>query len=94
MYAYFVKFKFKERERERERERENTKSPHEQRTLACMNLNAFTVFCVIMAPFAILSVLMFDTQEVIISDMLTIVALTFVMEYLPALPGHMSSPLS
>jgi hypothetical protein len=26
--------------------------------------------------------------------MLTIVALTFVMEYLPALPGHMSSPLS
>jgi hypothetical protein len=47
-----------------------------------------------MAPFAILPVLMFDTQEVIISDMLTIVALTFVMEYLPALPGHLSSPLS
>ena len=88
MYAYFVKFKFKERERE------NTKSPHEQRTLACMNLNEFTVFCVIMAPFAILSVLMFDTQEVIVSDMLTIVALTFVMEYFPALPGYMSSPLS
>jgi hypothetical protein len=47
-----------------------------------------------MAPFAILPVLMFDTQEVIVSDMLTIVALTFVMEYFPALPGYMSSPLS